>query len=86
MEKRSISERNHLAMTYFDQSEEWSLLNFLKYLDSLKELHDCSEAHRKYGIILNGLVNDERMSQEKRKKAKLALLKFVGSINFFYCF
>lgn len=75
--------RNNSAMVFFDQSEEWSLLNFLKYLDSLKNLYDCSEAHRKYGIILNGMANDENVSQEKRSKAKLALLTFVGSIKIF---
>ncbi|GET67140.1 hypothetical protein GLOIN_2v833580 [Rhizophagus irregularis DAOM 181602=DAOM 197198] len=34
-------------MPFFDQSEEWSLLNFLKYLDSVKSLDDRSEAHHK---------------------------------------
>src|SRR5688572_9244535 len=78
------SERNFSAILFFDQSEEWSLLNFLKYLDSINDLRDSSEPHRKYGIILNGIKNDEHVSQEKREKAEQALLTYEGSIKFFF--
>ncbi|EXX74315.1 hypothetical protein RirG_052240 [Rhizophagus irregularis DAOM 197198w] len=59
-------EQNFIAMPFFDQSEEWSLLNFLKYLDSVKSLDDRSEAHHK---------NVGR----KRKKAKQALLTYEST-------
>ncbi|GBC29988.2 hypothetical protein GLOIN_2v1840269 [Rhizophagus irregularis DAOM 181602=DAOM 197198] len=62
-------------MLFFDQSEEWSLLNFIKYLDSIESLRDSSEPHRKYGIILNGIKNDENESQKKRERAEQALEK-----------
>ncbi|CAG8717575.1 17507_t:CDS:10, partial [Acaulospora morrowiae] len=64
----NYSERNFSVMLFFDQSEEWSLLNFLKYLDSIKSLRDSSEPHRKYGIILNGIKNDKNVSQKKGKE------------------
>ncbi|GBC29859.2 hypothetical protein GLOIN_2v1785866 [Rhizophagus irregularis DAOM 181602=DAOM 197198] len=64
-------------MLFFDQSEEWSLLNFIKYLDSIESLRDSSEPHRKYGIILNGIKNDENESQKKRERAEQALEKYL---------
>ncbi|CAG8750549.1 11944_t:CDS:2, partial [Rhizophagus irregularis] len=70
-----MSTRNFSAMLFFDQSEEWSLLNFIKYLDSIESLRDSSEPHRKYGIILNGIKNDENESQKKRERAEQALEK-----------
>ena len=80
----NYSERNFSAMLFFDQSEEWSLLNFIKYLDSIESLRDGSELHRKYGIILNGIKNDENESQKKRERAEQALSTYEGSIKIFF--
>ncbi|POG62001.1 hypothetical protein GLOIN_2v1785866 [Rhizophagus irregularis DAOM 181602=DAOM 197198] len=74
-----MSTRNFSAMLFFDQSEEWSLLNFIKYLDSIESLRDSSEPHRKYGIILNGIKNDENESQKKRERAEQALSTYEGT-------
>lgn len=71
-------------MLFFDQSEEWSLLNFIKYLDSIESLRDSSEPHRKYGIILNGIKNDENESQKKRERVEQALSTYEGSITLIY--
>ncbi|CAI2189332.1 9979_t:CDS:10 [Funneliformis geosporum] len=68
-------ERNFIAMLFFVQSEDWSLLNFLKYLDSVKSLDDRSEAHHKYKLLLNSIKDNKEMSEEKRKKAEQALGK-----------
>ncbi|PKC59547.1 hypothetical protein RhiirA1_426833 [Rhizophagus irregularis] len=61
-------EQNFIAMPFFDQSEEWSLLNFLKYLDSVKSLDDRSEAHHKYKLLLNSIKDNKEMSEEKEKR------------------
>ncbi|CAG8544017.1 7420_t:CDS:2 [Funneliformis mosseae] len=61
-------------MLFFNQSEEWSLLNFIKYLDSIESLRDSSELHRKYKN-LNGIKNDENKSQKKRKRAEQCLVE-----------
>ncbi|CAB4405618.1 unnamed protein product [Rhizophagus irregularis] len=76
---QSIGNEILIAMPFFDQSEEWSLLNFLKYLDSVKSLDDRSEAHHKYKLLLNSIKDNKEMSEEKRKKAKQALLTYEST-------
>ncbi|CAG8586153.1 15881_t:CDS:2 [Funneliformis caledonium] len=81
MSSAKYSKRNFIAMLFFDQSEDWSLLNFLKYLDSVKSLDDRSEAHHKYKILLNSIKDNKEMSEEKRKKAEQALLTYESTVE-----
>ncbi|CAG8698669.1 29976_t:CDS:10 [Racocetra persica] len=73
MSTAKYQERNNTAMEFFERSEEWSLLHFLKYLDSVESLNDCSEAHHKYKLLLTSIKDDKEVSKEKRKKAEQAL-------------
>ena len=60
--------RNFSAMLFFDKSEEWSLLNFLKYLDSMESLDNRSEAYHKYKLFLNNISNNKEMSKKKEQR------------------
>ncbi|CAG8522125.1 2525_t:CDS:10 [Cetraspora pellucida] len=52
-------------MEFFERSEEWSLLNFLKYLDSVESLSDCSEVHHKYKLLLTSIkgIKDDKENE-----------------------
>ncbi|CAB5203204.1 unnamed protein product [Rhizophagus irregularis] len=53
-----MSTRNFSAMLFFDQSEEWSLLNFIKYLDSIERRSKRYFSFLARGINLRRLKSD----------------------------
>jgi hypothetical protein len=72
-------------MPFFDRFKDWKLLDFLKYADAVKSLGNITEAHRKYVIILEGIIADENEIVIKRKKAEKARLDYEESTTFLLC-
>ncbi|CAG8628621.1 7413_t:CDS:10, partial [Paraglomus occultum] len=81
LKKSNYRERNESLMPFFDCFEDWKLLNFLKYADAVKSLGNVTETHRKYRIILEGIIADENEIGIKRKKAEKARVKYLVESN-----